>query len=144
MKTLPFQGNDWKFKTLDCVIQPRPRKINLTWSHSYVNFSVEIFRPVSHFEISVEQREQKKRPSVEGRGKTEVTVDCGGVNRMAPENSYIRILSYQEVPLFEKIRRVERCGLLQEMCHWEWSLWIPKPTPRPVSRSLALRISMQL
>lgn len=54
IKTLQFQGNDQKFKTLDCVIQPNLRKINITWSHSYVNFSVEILRPVSHFEISVE------------------------------------------------------------------------------------------
>lgn len=65
-----------------------------------------------------------------------ISVDYWTNVQMAPINSHIWILSHQGVTLFGKIRRVNRCGLvevsvalLEEVCQWRWDLSFLKPIP---------------
>ena len=37
---------------------------------------------------------------------------CGGLNKNSPIGSYIGMLSHQGVELFDRIKRIRRCGLV--------------------------------
>jgi hypothetical protein len=53
------------------------------------------------------------------------------------------MLSHEEVALFERIRRIRRCGLvgvdvaLKEVCHWRWAFSLP--TDQDVALSYCFR-----